>query len=315
MKREVIESNIGKTFEGYAESEVPAAVSFYKGKVRDVFTKGDKLLICTSDRISAFDRVLTTIPCKGQVLNEIALFWFDKTADIIENHIIKKVSPRAVLTTKCDVLPVEVIVRGYLTGSAWRDYQKGSDVSGIKLPEGMKMNQKFSEPLLTPSTKEEFGKHDMPISSEEIVKQGLVEEKLWKEVEEKAHALFKRGSELAAANGLILVDTKYEFGIKDGKLVIVDEIHTPDSSRFWYADTYKELFEAGEKQRKIDKEYLRQWLMEQGFSGDGDIPHIPDEVRVEVAARYIKAFEEITGTEFVPTEEKIDSALMIKILS
>lgn len=274
-------------------------ISLYKGKVRDVFSlDNDKMILLTSDRISAFDRVLTTIPCKGEVLNRISLFWFKNTEDIISNHIIKELSPRSVLVKKFKVLPIEVVLRGYLTGSAWRDYKAGKAISGIKLPDGMKFNQKFPEPLLTPSTKEEKGKHDLPISREEILAKNIVPENLWKKVEEAAFKLFKRGTEIAAKQGLILVDTKYEFGVNGDDIVLIDEVHTPDSSRFWYSDTYSELFNKGEKQRKLDKEFLRQWLMDEGFMGDGDIPHIPDEIRAEVAMRYIKAYEEITGETF-----------------
>ena len=301
MKREEIASYMGSVFSGFAGSDVAKTPGYIAGKVRDIFPAGDKLVISTSDRISAFDRILSTIPCKGELLNRISLFWFEQTADIVANHIAAQVTARTVAVKKCEVLPVEVIVRGYLTGSAWRDYQAGKDISGIRLPEGMKMNQKFEQPLLTPSTKAEVGEHDVPISCEEIVKSGLVEKDLWAKVEKAAVALFNRGSNMLEKQGLILVDTKYEFGLLDGELVLVDEVHTPDSSRFWYADTYEDLFDKGEEQRKIDKEYLRQWLIkEKNFMGDGDSPEIPDEVRIEVAWRYIQAYEQITGTEFVP---------------
>jgi len=299
---------LDKTFSGFSESEIPAGVTVIKGKVRDIFDLGDELLIVTTDRISAFDRVLATIPCKGEVLNTLSVYWFGKTDDIVPNHIAKVVSPRAVAVKKCEVLPVEVVVRGYLTGSAWRDYEAGRAVSGIDLPAGMRFNQAFSKPLLTPSTKAEKGVHDEPISSEEIVARGLVDQDLWKRVEDTARALFTRGSELAAERGLILVDTKYEFGLLNGELILVDEVHTPDSSRYWFRDAYEELFAAGEKQRKIDKEYLRQWLMEEkGFMGNGEIPHIPDEIRVEVARRYIQAYELITGSEFEAESGDVDS--------
>lgn len=300
MKREEIAPFLGGTFQGLEAGDLPRGSNLFKGKVRDIVNLPEEMIILTSDRISAFDRILSTIPCKGEVLNLLSLYWFDQTKDIIPNHIIEKVSARTVKVKTCEVLPVEVIVRGYLTGSAWRDYQAGKDISGITLPEGMKLNQRFEVPLLTPSTKAEQGDHDQPISSAEVVSTGLVEAALWKEVEEKALALFARGSEKAEERGLILVDTKYEFGLLDGRLVIVDEIHTPDSSRYWFADTYRELFEKGAPQRKIDKEYLRQWLMERGFMGDGDAPEIPDEVRIEVAWRYIQAYQLITGEDFDP---------------
>ncbi len=296
-----ISDALKNTFGGFEKSAVPAGSNFISGKVRDIFDKGDKLVISTTDRISAFDRVLSTIPYKGEVLNRLSLFWFENTSDIVCNHIAEKITARTVAVKKCEVLPVEVIVRGYLTGSAWRDYNEGRSVSGINLPSGMKMNQRFDTPLLTPSTKAEQGEHDMPVSCDEIVKTGLVEESLWRKVEKAALDLFKFGSEVLESRGLILVDTKYEFGLLDGELVVVDEMHTPDSSRFWYADTYNKLFEAGEKQRKIDKEYLRQWLMEEkNFMGNGESPEIPDDVRMEVSRRYVQAFELITGLDFVP---------------
>jgi phosphoribosylaminoimidazole-succinocarboxamide synthase len=276
--------------------------STHRGKVRDIFDLGDTLLIYTTDRISAFDIVLTTIPCKGQLLNQISLYWFKKTLDILKNHILAEISSRAVLVKKSRVIPIEVVVRGYLTGQAFRDYQKGNPISGISLPAGMKFNQRFTSPLLTPSTKASQGTHDLPISRDEIIRSALVEESVWEKLEEKALALFQKGSEIAKSHGLILVDTKYEFGISEGELILIDEIHTPDSSRYWYDDTYDELFAKGEKQRELDKEYLRRWLIEQNFMGQGQPPQIPDEIRLEVARRYITAFETITGKSFIPTE-------------
>jgi len=304
MKKDDLKPILKRTFPGFSEDDFTGTgASFTRGKVRDIFDLGEEIVITTSDRISAFDRVLTTIPCKGEVLNRMALYWFAQTRDIIPNHIAEEVSGRTVKVKKSEVLPVEVVMRGYLTGSAWRDYQAGKPVSGISLPEGMRFNQAFEKPLLTPSTKAERGTHDEPISSEAVVVKGLVDEALWKKVEETAEKLFTRGMEIAKSRGLILVDTKYEFGVQNGRLVLVDEIHTPDSSRFWFADTYEELFAAGEKQRKIDKEFLRQWLMEEKkFMGDGDIPDIPDDIRMEVALRYIQAFELITGETFKPED-------------
>ena len=223
---------LNRTFSGFKTGDFPAGTKIHTGKVRDIITLDGKLLLTTSDRVSAFDRVLSAIPCKGELLNRMALFWFDETADIIPNHIIKKVTARTVLVKQCRVLPVEVIVRGYLTGSAWRDYENGRPVSGIRLPEGLKRDQKFEKPLLTPSTKAEIGLHDEPISREEILSRKLVAADVWEQVEAAAFALFDRGTQTAARNGLILVDTKYEFGIDaDGNVVLVDEVHTPDSSR------------------------------------------------------------------------------------
>ena len=272
------------------------------GKVRDIVDLGETLVLTTTDRISAFDRILSTIPYKGEVLNRLSLYWFKNTQDIIQNHIISQVSPRSIHVNKCKVLPVEVIVRGYLTGSAWRDYQNGNDISGIILPKGMKMDQKFDKPLLTPSTKAAQGDHDEPISCKEIVSKGLVSKELWAEVTDKAFKLFERGTELAKKRGLILVDTKYEFGLLNGELVIVDEVHTPDSSRFWYQESYVSAFEKGENQTKVDKEFLRQWLMDQGFMGDGVAPEIPTQMRIDIALKYIEAFELITGEKFEPSE-------------
>jgi phosphoribosylaminoimidazole-succinocarboxamide synthase len=279
---------------------LPDGAGLTRGKVRDIADLGTDLLITTTDRISAFDRVLSTIPCKGEVLNTISLFWFAATKDIVPNHIREEVSARTVRGVKCDVVPVEVVVRGYLTGSAWRDYQEGSAVSGIRLPAGMRCNQRFDAPLLTPSTKEERGKHDLPISGPEVVARGLVERSLWERIQEVSFALFERGTEIAAARGLILVDTKYEFGLDRGSLTLVDELHTPDSSRYWYADTWEGLFREGKPQRELDKEYLRQWLLARGWKGDGPAPAIPDDIREEVAWKYVTAWQSITGKDFVP---------------
>jgi phosphoribosylaminoimidazole-succinocarboxamide synthase len=307
MERERLMRSLDQTFGGLAEKDLPKGTKMTVGKVRDIVDAGEELLIVTSDRISAFDRVLTTIPCKGQVLNGMSNYWFDETESIVANHIKQKLTPRTVVVSRCEVLPVEVVVRGYLTGSAWRDYEAGKAVSGIELPSGMRFNQRFEQPLLTPSTKAERGSHDEPVSSEEVVKRGLVDGDLWSEVERTARELFEHGTKLAAERGLILVDTKYEFGLLDGSLVLVDEVHTPDSSRYWFADTYQGLFDAGGKQRKIDKEYLRQWLMDQGFMGDGTPPDIPPEIRVDVAERYIQSYELITGTEFQENPANVES--------
>ena len=301
MDKEKLRDAIPNTM---AELDLPDSIPVVKGKVRDIFDLGNYLLIVTTDRISAFDIVLSTIPYKGEVLNRISLFWFKNTNDIIKNHIAEEVTPRAVLVKKCKVIPIEVVVRGYLTGSAWRDYKAGRDVSGIQLDRGMAFNEKFREPIVTPSTKSERGIHDEPVSEQALVERGIVSQKLWEQIKDTALKLFARGTDIAAENGLILVDTKYEFGLLDNglneELVLVDEIHTPDSSRYWYVDTYEKLFKAGEKQNKLDKEYLRQWLMEHGFMGEGKVPDIPDEIKAEVAWRYIKAYETITGEIFVP---------------
>jgi phosphoribosylaminoimidazole-succinocarboxamide synthase len=294
---------------------LPPSLKLVRGKVRDVVDLGSEVLLTTTDRISAFDRVLTTIPCKGEVLNTISNFWFCAASDIIPNHVREEVSARTVRAVKCAVVPIEVVVRGYLTGSAWRDYQKGAAVSGIKLPAGMRFNERFAAPLLTPSTKEEKGSHDLPISREEILSSGRVEKRLWEQIEQASLALFKRGTEMTARNGLILVDTKYELGLNNGVLTLADEVHTPDSSRYWFADTYEKLFREGAPQRELDKEYLRQWLLKRGWKGDGEPPAIPAEVRVEVARKYVTAWETITGQRFAPHAHGAaeESALVARI--
>ena len=273
------------------------------GKVRDCYLLGDRRVIIVTDRLSAFDVVLTTIPFKGQILNQMALYWFEETKHIIDNHILETPHPNVIITKEVEILPVEVIVRGYLAGSAWRDYQAGNAVSGIKLPSGFRKSQMFDRPLLTPSTKAEHGKHDQPISCEEIVSTGLVDAKIWHKVEESALALFACGSAKAREQGLILVDTKYEFGLlkdKSGnkKLVLADEVHTQDSSRYWIADSYSQRFEQGDDPIMLDKEFVRSWLIEQGYMGDGTPPSFSDEIRIETCVRYIQSFERICGQEF-----------------
>mgnify|MGYP001433230773 CR=1 FL=1 len=279
--------------------EIPG-VKHYKGKVRDNFVLDDKIVMVTSDRISAFDRVLGTIPFKGQILSEIASFWFDKTKDIVPNHTLKSPDPQVMLVKKAETLPVEVIVRGYITGSLWREYSKGINGQyGFLLPDGLKKNQQFDKPILTPSTKAEYGLHDEPIDRETIIK-SLVEESIYTKAEEYALNLFKIGQEWALKQGLILVDTKYEFGMVDGELIVIDEIHTPDSSRYWIADTYEERFNQGLEQQMLDKENIRQWLLEQGFSGDGEIPIITDDIKIMLADRYIELYRTLTGKDFKP---------------
>lgn len=297
------------TFHELSEQAVPQGCVLYRGKVRDVITRDETIVLIASDRISAFDRVLATVPYKGEILTRIASWWFKHTEDIIKNHLVAPdelgghdavlETGRCMVGRRCSMLPVEVVVRGYLTGSAWRDYSNGKPVSGIKLPQGLRYCEQFPEPILTPSTKAESG-HDKPISSAEIVASGLVDSDVWAEVEHKALAVFKRGQTLARERGLILVDTKYEFGILNGELVLADEIHTPDSSRYWYHESYEQLFSSGSHQKELDKETFRRWLMSNGFSGDGEPPIITDEIRIATAQQYITAFEAITGEQFVP---------------
>ena len=288
------------------DGRLPAVVS---DKVRDRVDLGSRLLLVTSDRVSAFDRILTTIPLKGQVLNQLSVFWFERTSDIVANHLLREVTPRSMLVRRCAVVPVEVVVRGYLTGSAWRDYQREGAVSGIRLPPGMRADQQFSRPLLTPATKAAGGAHDRPVSRAELLAGGVVSAELWQRIETVALQLYARGVEHAARRGLILVDTKYEFGTIGGELVLADEVHTPDSSRYWYRDGYPERFARGEPQRKLDKEFLRVWLMERGFMGDGAPPAIPAAVRQELSLRYQEAYRLLTGHRLEPATLSLDEEL------
>lgn len=281
--------------------------SLYHGKVRDVYDIDDKYLVMVAtDRISAFDVILPKgIPFKGQVLNQIAAYFLDATSDIVPNWKIDVPDPMVTIGTKCEPLKIEMIVRGYLAGSAWRDYKAGNrEICGVRLPEGMKENQKFDTPILTPTTKADAG-HDENISREEIIARGIVAEDVYEQVEKYALALFERGSKMAAERGLILVDTKYEFGLKDGKVILIDEIHTPDSSRYFYAEGYEERFEKGEEQRQLSKEFVRQWLIANGFMGKQGqkVPEMTPEYCEEVSKRYIELFEHITGSKFVPADE------------
>ena len=272
----------------------------YKGKVRENFYMGDEIIMVTTDRVSAFDHVLGTIPFKGQILTEIANFWFEKTKHIAPNHIISSPDPQVLVARRAETLPVEVIVRGYITGSLWREYEQGINGQyGFLIPEGLKKDQKFNAPILTPSTKAEYGKHDEPIARDTIVN-GLVEESVYAQAEEYALDLFTAGQEWASKQGLILVDTKYEFGMVDDELIVIDEIHTPDSSRYWIASEYEKRFNEGQSQNMLDKENIRQWLIERGFSGEGTPPVLTDEIRVTLAERYIELYTQLTGNEFHP---------------
>ena len=295
--------------------QFPGQVSVYHGKVRDVYDINDDLMVMVAtDRISAFDVILPKgIPFKGQVLNQIAATFLDATADIVPNWKLATPDPMVTVGLKCEGFRVEMIIRGYLTGSAWRDYKDGCrELCGVKLPEGMKENQKFPEPIITPTTKAEAG-HDENISREEIIKQGIVSKEDYETMERYTRALFARGSEMAAKKGLILVDTKYEFGKRDGKVYLIDEIHTPDSSRYFYADGYEERFEKGEAQRQLSKEFVRQWLIENGFMGKAGqtVPEMTDEYCQSVSDRYIELYEHITGLKF-QQEEHADIAARIE---
>jgi phosphoribosylaminoimidazole-succinocarboxamide synthase len=281
----------------------PGQKSIYKGKVRDVYNIGDKyLLMIVSDRISAFDVVLPRgIPYKGQVLNQIASKFLDATRDVVPNWKIATPDPNVTFGHKCDPYPVEMIVRAYLTGSSWRTYKAGArEICGIPVPDGMKEHQRFPEPIITPTTKAEHGSHDEDISRDEIISKGLVSEAEYDRIEKYTMEVFLKGSEIAAEHGLILVDTKYEFGKKDGEICLIDEINTPDSSRYFYADEYQERFDKGMPQKQLSKEFVREWLMLNGFQGkEGQkVPEMTDDFINEVSERYIELYEKITGESF-----------------
>ncbi len=294
----------------------PGQKSVYHGKVRDVYNINDELMVMVAtDRISAFDVILPKgIPFKGQVLNQIAATFLDATSDIVPNWKLATPDPMVTVGLKCEGFRVEMIIRGYLTGSAWREYQNGCrELCGVKLPEGMKENQKFPTPIITPTTKADAG-HDENISKEEIIAQGLVSKEDYELMEKYTYALFARGTEMAAEKGLILVDTKYEFGKKDGKVYLIDEIHTPDSSRYFYADGYQEKFEKGEPQKQLSKEFVRQWLIDHNFMGkEGQqVPEMTDEYVNSVSDRYIELYEHIVGQKFNKADNHDDLAARIE---
>lgn len=283
----------------------------YEGKVRDNYTTPDgRRFLVSTDRISAFDRVLGTLPLKGQVLNLLAAHWFEATKDIVPNHVISIPDPNILEAKECTPLPVEMVVRAYITGvtstSIWTHYARGERVfCGHRLPDGLSKNERLPAPILTPSTKAPKGGHDVSASRDEILAMGHIEARDFDRAAELAMALFAVGQTRCSERGLILVDTKYEFGkTNDGEVVVIDEIHTPDSSRFWFAQTYESRRIKGEEPESFDKEYVRRWLAAQGFTGDGPIPTIPDDIRVEASRRYIEAFEAITGNAFVPNLEE-----------
>jgi phosphoribosylaminoimidazole-succinocarboxamide synthase len=281
----------------------PGQESVYKGKVRDVYNiKNDFLVMVVTDRISAFDVILPKgIPYKGQVLNQVASKFLDATSDIVPNWKIATPDPMVMVGHLCEPIKVEMVIRGYLTGHAWREYKEGKrSLCGVKIPDGLKENQKFSQPIITPTTKAAEG-HDEDISKEEIIRQGLVSAEDYEVLEKYTYSLFQRGTEMAAEKGLILVDTKYEFGKKDGQIFLIDEIHTPDSSRYFYAQGYEERLAKGENQKQLSKEFVRQWLIENNFQGlEGQkVPEMTDEFINQVSDRYIELYEKITGDQFI----------------
>jgi phosphoribosylaminoimidazole-succinocarboxamide synthase len=303
-RRALLTAQLGKTLD---KTDFPTLGEKYEGKVRDNYTKDGLRTIIVSDRLSAFDTVLATIPCKGQVVNQLAQYWFEETRQIAPNHVVKVPDPNVTIARECVPVQAEFIMRGYLTGvtstSIWVAYDKGArSFCGHALADGMKKNQELPKPILTPSTKAPHGEHDVSVSREELLAMGKLDAETFDRCADIAARLFAFGQERAASRGLILVDTKYEMGVTpDGEIVVIDEIHTPDSSRYWYADGYEARLAKGEEQKSLDKEYVRRWLSEtHGYKGDGAPPHIPDEVRVEAAERYIASYELVTGRTFEP---------------
>ncbi|MCC6644574.1 MAG: phosphoribosylaminoimidazolesuccinocarboxamide synthase [Polyangiaceae bacterium] len=276
----------------------------YEGKVRDNYTSGDRRVLVTTDRISAFDRVLGTLPLKGQILNATAAYWFEETKHLAPNHVLEVPDPNVVIGVECQPLPVELVMRSYVTGvtstSLWTHYERGlRTFAGHRLPDGLKKNERLPAPILTPSTKAEKGGHDVTVSREELLAMGQVSARDFERAAEIARTLFEFGQARCRERGLILVDTKYELGkTKAGEIVVIDEIHTPDSSRYWFVDSYAERFGAGQEPESFDKEHVRRWLAAQGFVGDGPIPTIPDDVKVEASRRYAEAYAAITGRRF-----------------
>ena len=315
MDRDLLKQQLEYTLD---ETNFDDQGELYRGKVRDNYINEDTITMVTTDRISAFDRVLGTVPFKGQSLVELADWWFGETADIVANHVIRRPHPNVWKVRRCQPIQVEMVVRGYLTGvtstSAWTAYKRGDrEFCGNEMPDGMRKNEKFPEPILTPSTKAAQGDHDESVPPSELYKRKILEPGLYNELARIAMRLYERGVSRAADHGLIFVDTKYEFGISNGKIMLMDEVNTPDSSRYWMADDYEARFEKEEEPRKLDKEYVRTWLADQGFTGDGKPPKLTDELRVEAAARYMEVVENFTGEpmqlEVGPVDESIYSIL------
>lgn len=303
MNQELLRARLASPLTGV---EAPTLPEPYRGKVRDSYILGEKRIIVTTDRVSAFDTVLGVIPYKGQVLSQLANWWFSKTHDIVSNHLLSELHPNAVLVAEAQPIPIEVVVRAYLTGSSktalWTLYEQGKeDVYGLKLPAGLSKNTKLEQPVVTPTTKDES---DTPLNESQILERGLLSQEMWTKVKETALRLFERGQELAAQAGLVLVDTKYEFGLLDGELILIDEIHTPDSSRYWVAGSEHDALPLHQ-----DKEVLRLWLVEQGFRGDGVAPEIPEELALKLAGHYVDTYERLTGHELRPPTEELTEVL------
>lgn len=303
----ILQAQLTKTLD---RTDLPALGAKYQGKVRDCYVRDGRRTIVVTDRLSAFDVVLGTIPFKGQILNQMAAYWFRATQHLVPNHVLGVPDPQVMIGQECRILPVEFVMRAYLTGvtstSIWSHYQRGlREFCGHALPQGMRKNQRLDRTLLTPSTKAEHGAHDESVSRAEVLRKGLLTAAEFEEAADMCARLFEYGQKVALGRGLILVDTKYELGRRpDGTLCFIDEIHTPDSSRYWYADDYQSRFDAGQEPRGLDKEYVRRTLVEQGYQGDGPPPALADAVRVEAARRYIQVCELVTGQAFVPDTEE-----------
>lgn len=288
--------------------QFPGQRERYAGKVRDVYNLSEAyLVIVASDRISAFDHILPRgIPHKGQVLNQVSAYFFEAVKDLVPTHFVAAPDPNVTIALRCKPILVEVVVRGYLAGHAWREYRAGKrELCGVPLPEGLKQGDRLPEPIITPATKSMIG-HDEDISEQEILKSGLLDQEEWGQIKQYALSLFRRGTELAAARGLLLVDTKYEFGTRGDDIYLIDEVHTPDSSRYYYAEGYEARQAAGEAQQQLSKEFVREWLMSQGFQGQNgqQMPEMPDELVAQVSQRYIELYETMTGQRFVPADEQ-----------
>ncbi len=301
MDRQLLQRQLDKTIE---KTNYENLGTRYQGKVRDTYQTGDQLLLVTTDRISAFDHILPqTIPFKGQVLNQTAAYFFDATEDVVPNHVQNVPDPNVTVATACSPIPIEFVVRGYLAGHAWREYERGArTLCGHPLPDGLRESEQLPSPIVTPTTKAEEG-HDEDVTREEAIRRTEIDAATFDQLAEWSLALFERGTEMAAEQGLILVDTKYEFGrTPEGDFVLIDEVHTPDSSRYYYRDGYEERLEEGVPQQQLSKEFVREWLMDHGFQGQEgqEMPDLPDSFRVTVAERYIELYETVTGLEFEP---------------
>lgn len=312
LDTDTIRSLIPQAFTGV---DLPSLGTRWSGKVRDVFVREGVRVLVTTDRLSAFDRILTAVPYKGQVLNQLSAFWFEQTGDIIGNHVIEVPDPNVTVAHECELFPVEVVVRGYISGvtktALWYRYSLGErHIYGYDFPEGMTKNQPLPEPIITPTTKGREGEHDERITCAEVLDRGLLDAATWEQIQAAALAVFARGQEIAHRGGLILVDTKYEFGrAPDGRVVLIDEVHTPDSSRFWVAGTYKACLSAGEEPENFDKEFLRLWYAERGYRGDGEPPEATEELIAQVSQRYIACYEKLTGHTFVPSAYPVGERL------